>query len=271
MRSRSRFFLLVAGMLAVLAGCELEKDPSATPPPAPTPPPDIRSEGQGTASPDRLIFSSGRDEPDLELYSTFSDGSDRRRLTRNVSGDSGAVAYPNTALVYYVCERSESICVATTLGTGTAGVLSSQRLGIPIIEDPAISPDGSAMLLTAVRLSPAGQSTNYDVYRYDFATEEFSDFAVGAALDQMPSWASDDTVVWSRFRNGDWDLVSFRLDSPRGSNPTVLTNNDVDDLGVDVSNDGTKLAWIGTRKDDPNAGELFTMPFTGSAGTPTAL
>ncbi|HEX2195562.1 MAG TPA: Calx-beta domain-containing protein [Actinomycetota bacterium] len=266
--------LLVAA--AVFAGCELEKDPSATPPPAPTPPPDITSTGPSNPTPDRLVYSSGRDEPDLEVYTSFPDGSGRTRLTRNAEGDSGPVAYPNAGLVYYVCGRSESICVAATSGTGTAGVLSSQRLGFPIIEDPAISPDGSRMILTAVRISPDGQSTNYDIYIYDFATEEFVDFAVGAALDQMPSWASDDTVVWSRFRNGDWDLVTFRIGSPRGSNPTPLTNNDVDDLGVDVSADGTKLAWIGTQRNDPNSGELFTMPFAGAGArrqtaTPTSL
>jgi Tol biopolymer transport system component len=77
--------------------------------------------------------------------------------------------------------------------------------------------------------------------------------------------------VWSRFRNGDWDLVSFRIGSPRGSLPTVLTDNDVDDLGVDVSNDGSMLSWIGTRRDDGDSGELFTMPFTGGRGTPTPL
>lgn len=271
MRPRLRLCLLVVAAVAVLAGCELEKDPSATPPPQPTPPPDVTSQGQANPSPDRLVFSSGRDEPDLEIYTAFADGSGRTRLTRNVQGDSGAVAYPNTGLVYYVCGRSESICVATTSGTGTAGAFSSQRLGFPIIEDPAISPDGSRMLFTAVRISPDGSSTNYDIHTYEFATEEITQFAVGAAQDQMPSWASDDTVVWSRLRNGDWDLVSFRIGSPRGSNPAVLTDNDVDDLGVDVSNDGTKLAWIGTSRSDPNSGELFTMAFTGSAGTPTAL
>ncbi|HYO60468.1 MAG TPA: Calx-beta domain-containing protein [Actinomycetota bacterium] len=271
MKPRLKLVLLVVGALTVLAGCELEKDPSATPPPAPTPPPDVQSEGAANPSPDRLVFSSGRDEPDLEIYTSFADGSGRKRLTRNVEGDSGVVAYPNTGLVYYVCGRAESICVATTSGTGTAGVLSSQRLGFPIIEDPAISPDGSRMLLTAVKISPDGTSTNYDIYMYDFATEEFTNFAVGPALDQMPSWASDDTIVWSRARDNDWELVSFRLGSPRGTNPTFLTDNDVDDLGVDVSPDGTKLAWIGTQRRDPDSGELFTMPFTGALGTPTAL
>ncbi|HYP22031.1 MAG TPA: Calx-beta domain-containing protein [Actinomycetota bacterium] len=270
MSPRLKLSLLAVAAVAALAGCELEKDPSATPPPAPTPPPDVTSpQGASNPSPDRLIFSSGRDEPDLELYSSFPDGSARKRLTRNTEGESGVVAYPNTGLVYYVCGRAESICVATTSGTGTAGVLSSQRLGFPIIEDPAISPDGSQMALTAVKISPDGSSTNYDIYIYDFATEEFENFAVGPALDQMPAWVSDDTIVWSRFRNGDWELVSFRLDGPPGSAPAVLTNNDVDDLGVDVSRDGTKLAWIGTRRDAPNAGELFTMPVTG--GTPTSL
>jgi Tol biopolymer transport system component len=271
MRPRLKLFLLVAGAVAVLAGCELEKDPSATPPPAPTPPPDVTSEGQPNPSADRLVFSSGRDEPDLEIYTSFADGSGRNRLTRNTEGESGVVAYPNTGLVYYVCGRSESICVATTSGTGTAGVLSSQRLGFPIIEDPAISPDGSRMLLTAVQISPDGSSTNYDIHMYEFATEEFTNFAVGAAQDQMPAWVSDDTIVWSRARNNNRELVSFRLGSPRGTNPTFLTNNDVDDLGVDVSPDGTKLAWIGTQRRNPDSGELFTMPFTGSAGTATSI
>ena len=266
-----RLWLLAAGMIAILAGCELEKDPSATPPPQPTPPPAVVSERAPNPSSDRLVFSSGRDEPDLEVYAAFSDGSGRTRLTRNLDGDSGVVAYPNTGLVYYVCERSESVCVATTSGTGTAGVMTGQRIGFPIIEDPAISSDGSRMLFTGVHISPDGRSTNYDIWLYDFATEEITKFAVGEALDQMPSWVSDDTVVWSRFRNGDWDLVTFRVGSPRGSNPTVLTNNDVDDLGVDVSSDGSMLSWLGVRKDDRNAGELMTMPFTGSSGTPTSL
>lgn len=271
MRARLKLLLLAGAALAVLAGCELEKDPTATPPPAPTPPPDVTSDGPSNPSPDRLVFSSGRDEPDLEVYAAFADGSARTRLTRDTSGDSGAVAYPNAGLVYYVCGRSESICVANTLGTGTAGVMSSQRIGFPIIEDPAISPDGSRLLFTGVHISPDGQSTDYDLYLYDFHTEEITNFAKGAALDQMPSWVSDDTVVWSRFRKGDWDLVSFRIGSPRGSNPAVLTDNDVDDLGVDISRDGTKLAWIGTSRGDRNAGELFTMPFTGSLGTPVSL
>ena len=271
MRCGPRLALLLVAAVAVLAGCELEKDPSATPPPAPTPPPDVTSEGPSSPSPDRLVYSSGRDEPDLEIYTSFPDGSGRTRVTRNVDGDSGAVTYPNTGLVYYVCGRSESVCVGTTNGTGTAGVMSSQRVGFPIIEDPAISPDGTRMLFTGVHISPDGSSTDYDIYMYTFATEEITNFAKGAALDQMPAWASDDTVVWSRFRNGDWDLVTFRIGSPRGSNPTVLTDNEVDDLGVDVSDDGSMLAWIGTRRDDPNAGELFTMPFTGAPGTPRPL
>jgi Tol biopolymer transport system component len=271
MKGRLRVSLMVLGALAVLAGCELEKDPSATPPPAPTPPPDVTSEGPSNPTPDRLVFSSGRDEPDLEIYTAFSDGSGRTRLTRNASGDSGVVAYPNTGLVYYVCGRSESICVATTSGTGTAGVMSSQRVGFPIIEDPAISPDGTRLLFTGVHISDDGSSTSYDIYMYEFATEEITNFAKGPAQDQMPAWVSDDTVVWSRARDNDWELVTFRLGSPRGTNPTFLTNNDVDDLGVDVSPDGTKLAWIGTQRRNPDAGELFTMPFTGSPGTPTSL
>lgn len=271
MRPRLKLFLLALSALAVLAGCELEKDPSATPPPAPTPPPDVPSDGAVDPTRDRLVFSSGRDEPDLEVYTAFPNGSGRTRLTRNAEGDSGAVAYPNAGLVYYVCGRSESICVAATAGTGTAGVLSSQRLGFPIIEDPAISPDGSRMVLTAVRIAPDGTSTNYDLYLYDFATEEFTGLAVGAAQDQMATWASDDTLVWSRGQDRDWELVTFRIGSPRGTNPTFLTNNDIDDLGVDVSPDGTKLAWIGTHTRDIDNGELFTMPFTGSPGTPTSL
>ena len=65
MRPRLKVLLLAAGAFAVLAGCELEKDPSATPPPAPTPPPDVTSDRPVTPSRDRLVFSSGRDEPDL--------------------------------------------------------------------------------------------------------------------------------------------------------------------------------------------------------------
>jgi hypothetical protein len=263
--------LLVVASLAFLAACELEKDPSATPPPAPTPPPEITSEGPTNPTPDRLVFSSGRDEPDLEVYTAFPDGSGRTRLTRNASGDSGPVAYPGAGLVYYVCGRSESVCVAATSGTGTAGVMSSQRLGFPIIEDPAISPDGSRMLFTGVHISSDGTQTSYDIYMYDFGTEEITNFAKGPAQDQMPAWVSDDTVVWSRARDNDWELVTFRLGSPRGTNPTFLTDNGVDDLGVDVSPDGTKLAWIGTQRRDADSGELFTMPFTGALGTPTSL
>ncbi|HEX2295696.1 MAG TPA: Calx-beta domain-containing protein, partial [Actinomycetota bacterium] len=257
--------------VALLSACELEKDPSATPPPAPTPPPDVTSSAPANPTPDRLVYSSGRDEPDLEVYTSFPDGSGRIRLTRNASGDSGPVAYPGAGLVYYVCGRSESICVAATAGTGSAGVMSSQRLGFPIIEDPAISPDGSRMLFTGVHISDDGSRTSYDIYLYDFSTEEITNLAVGAAQDQMPAWVSDDTVVWSRVRGNDWELVTIRLGGPPGSNPTVLTDNDVDDLGVDVSRDGTKLAWIGTTRRDPDSGELFTMPFDGRPGTPVAL
>lgn len=271
MKQQSKLFLLVVAALAVLAGCELEKDPTATPPPAPTPPPDVTSSGPSNPSPDRLVFSSGRDEPDLEVYTSFPDGSARTRLTRNTSGDSGPVGYPNAGLVYYVCGRSESICVANTMGTGTAGVMSSQRLGFPIIEDPAISPDGTRMLFTGVHISDDGTQTSYDIYLYEFDTEEIRNLAVGRAQDQMPAWVDDDTIVWSRARDNDWELVTFDLGSPPGSNPTFLTNNDVDDLGVDVSRDGTKLAWIGTTRADPDSGELFTMPFTGSPGAPVSL
>ena len=87
MNRRLRLLLVVVGALVALAGCELEKDPTATPPPAPTPPPDITSDGPANPSPDRLVFSSGRDEPDLEIYTAFSDGSGRTRLTRDTEGD----------------------------------------------------------------------------------------------------------------------------------------------------------------------------------------
>ena len=263
-----KLWALASLAVLALAGCEVEKDPSATPPPQPQPPADLASSDPANPTPDRLIFSSGNDEPDLEVYTSFADGSGRVRLTRNLEGDSGAVHYPSTGLVYYVCGRSESVCVANTAGTGTAGVFSSQRQGFAIIEDPDISPDGSKMLWTAVKISPDGSSTNYDIYMYDFATETSTGFAVGAAQDQMPKWVSNDQVVWSRLRNGDWDLVTFKLGSPAGSNPTVLTDNDVDDLGVDVSADATKLAWIGAgiTRDTQNDGQLFTMPFSPTGG-----
>jgi Tol biopolymer transport system component len=263
-----KVWLLVAGAMFVLAGCDPQPE-TTNPPPVPQPPADVVSNKTPNPRPDRLLFSSGRDEPDLEVYSSFPDGSGRRRLTRNTSGDSGVVAYPNTGLVYYVCGRSESICVATTSGTGSAGVLTSQRIGFPIIEDPAISPDGSKMIFTGVHISPDGKSTNYDLYLYDFGTEEITNFAVGAALDQMPTWVSDTQVVWSRFRNGDWDLVTFALGAPRGSTPRVLTENDLDDLGADASSDGSKLAFISIRGND---GTLQTMPFPADGvGAPVAL
>lgn len=259
--------MALGALVALLTvGCELEKDPSTAPPPQPQPPADLTSSDPANPTPDRLIFSSGKDEPDLELYTSFADGSGRVRLTRNLEGESGAVHYPDTGLVYYVCGRSESVCVATTAGTGTAGVMTSQQQGFAIIEDPDISPDGSKMLWTAVKISSDGSSTNYDIYMYDFATETNTKFAVGAAQDQMPTWVSNDQVVWSRFRSGDWDLVTFRIGSPAGSSPTVLTDNDLDDLGVDASNDGSKLSWIGTALNDRNAGQLFTMPFSAGGG-----
>ena len=270
---RQRLGAIVFVAMFLMVGCELEKDTPSTPPPAPQPPADEIGSAAANPSQDRLVFASGRDEPDLELYTSFSDGSGRKRLTRNIEGESGAVYYPPApGLVYYTCGRSQSICVTTTSATGTAGVLSSQRIGFPILEDPAISPDGTRMLLTGVHISPDGQSTNYDIYLYDFATEEFTNFAKGPALDQMPSWVSNDRVVWSRFRNGDWDLVTFQLGAPPGSAPQPLTDNNLDDLGVDVSPDGSKLAWIGTDTTNHNAGQLFTMPFSPSGGqTPTPL
>ena len=263
-----RLILMLAATVLVMVGCELEKDPSAEPPPAPQPPADIASDGTAAPTRDRLFFSSGRDEPDLEVYGAFANGTGRVRVTRNLEGDSGVVAYPNTGFLYYVCGRSESVCVGTSGGTGVAGVFTSQRLGFPIIEDPAISPDGSKMLFTAVRISPDGSTTNYDIHMYEFATEEITNFAVGAAQDQMPAWASDTKVVWSRQSKGDWELVTFEIGAPRGSNPVLLTNNDVDDLGVDVSQDGTKLSWI---RVSGNEGEVTTMPFTGTPGTPSTV
>jgi Tol biopolymer transport system component len=270
MKGSLKLCLLLAGVLVVMVGCELEKDPSASPPPQPTPPPDVVSQGPANPSPDRLLYSSGKDEPDLEIYTSFPDGSGRQRLTRNLYGDSGAVALADTGLIYYVCGRwGAAICLATTAGTGEADAISGEAIGYPtIIEDPAFSPDGSRMIFTEIEISEDGSLTFYDLYLYDFGTERLTNLAVGPSQDQMAAWASNDTIVWSRLRNGDYDLVTFRLGAPRGSAPIYLTDNDVDDLGVDVSADGGKLAWIGAEGND---GALFTMPFTGTPGTPTSI
>ena len=266
--TRLKLLLLGVGAVFVFSGCELIEGSSSEPPPQPQPPAEVVSAKDPNPTSDRLIFSSGADEPDLELYATFRDGSGRKRITSNTSGDSGATAYPDSGLVYYVCGRSESVCVGTTSGTGTAAVMSGQRIGFPIIEDPAISPDGSKMLFTGVHISPDGQSTNYDMYLYDFNTEEIQNFAVGKAQDQMGAWISDTQLVWSREKGTDWELVTFKLGSPAGSAPVTLTDNEFDDLGVDASEDGSKLSWI---RIAGGAGEVVSMPFTGSLGTPTVL
>lgn len=274
MMSRLKLFLIVVGSLAILAGCELDKDsPASAPQPPPPPPADVVSTETVTPTADRLIFSSGEDEPDLEVYTTFRNGSGRTRLTHNLRGDSSAVAYPNTGLVYYTCERSEAICVSNTTGTAnevavSASSINGSNIMLPILEDPAISPDGSQMLFTGVNISDDGKTSNNDIYLYDFSTDKVTNFAVGPVQDQMPAWASDTEVVWSRLRNGDWDLVTFTLGGPRGSAPIAITDNNLDDLGVDVSGDGEKLSFMSIKGND---GSLVAMPYTKSVGTPTTV
>jgi Tol biopolymer transport system component len=274
---------LVAGclvMVLLLVGCELEKSESTSPPPPPPQPAgDVVNDLPVKPSEDRIFFSSGRSWIEYELYSVFSDGSGRKRLTRDRVADHQPTVYPDSAILYLICDDSQ-ICVTDSAGnfkeTVSLGLPNSWDGGPDGVESLAISPDGQRMAITTWKTGPRPDYlTSYDLYMHDFTTEETVNLAVGPSQDRGPAWVTGDVLVWSRLRQGDYELVTFDLSGTLGGAPAALTDNDADDIGVDVSPDGSTLSFLTAEKEvdgsDERIASVNIMPFTGGVSEPTAL
>ena len=231
----------------------------------------------------QIVFTSER-TGHWELYAIRADGSQQRRLTQTVKGDSinpawspmitGGPCAPPSAdapmppgpaqspakpgdcfgqTLSYVSNKDGNWEVYTIWADGT----HEQRL----THDPAMdgfcwnewSPDGRSILFDSNR------DGTYQVYRMDRDGTHPRNIAPVRAPVEGPAWSPDGRrVVYTSRQDGNWEIYRTNAD---GADPRRLTVNRAKDFNPLWSPDGKTIAFISDR-DGPN--EIYIMNGDGS-------
>ena len=146
---------------------------------------------------------------------------------------------------------------ALALSAGAAGQSPSD----PWLRQPAVSPNGSAILFTA----------RGDVWRVDAEGGQAAPLTVDDAWDGHPVWSRDGSkIAFASDRFGDLDVFVMDAD---GSNLTRLTFHSADDHPSDFAPDGSAVLFSSARGDSAASSyfptgalpELYEVPAAGGA------
>ena len=213
--------------------------------PTQTPPPHIL---QG-----RIIFSSFRDNSDLEIYVMDADGSNQTRLTNRRGVDRHGSWSPDGKKIAFFSLRdvNSEIYVMNADGSSETNITRTAATE----QDPSWSPVGDKIAFTSWR---RGEGWEIYVIDADGSNRRRLTFD-NDSPDQSPAWSSDGSkIVFASKRDGNWEIYSMDAD---GSNQTRITNNSGDDTNPAWSPAGRKIAFASKR--DRNW-EIYVMDADGS-------
>ncbi len=210
---------------------------------------------QVCAAQGKIVFSSGRDGVDLEIYVMNGDGTNQTRLTNNSVADKDpAFSSDGSRIVYssnrdiYVMNADGSNKVALT----NDGFASDET-------DPAFSPDGA-------RIAYASDSQIYTMNAFDGTDKRrLTNGAFQNEQNLYLSYSPDgNRIVFSSTLNAKTFEI-YTMNAADGLNPTRLTFDDAgDDIDPTFNSSGSKIAFSSIR--DGNY-EIYVMDANGANQT----
>jgi Tol biopolymer transport system component len=200
-------------------------------------------------SPDglRIVFSSGRNEEEFDIFIMNADGTDPAQLTDNPSFESEPAFSPDGRKIAFSSNRDGNLEVYMMNADGS----QPTRLTDNPANDTGASwsPDGSRIAFSSNR------DGDWEIYAMDADGSNQMRLTDNTYGDGSPSWSPDGQAIAFVAQGDIW------LMSPDGSNPMRLTDNSAGNSSPSWSPDGSKIIFASNKQGD---WEIYAMDRDGS-------
>ena len=190
----------------------------------------------GSYSPDgsKIVFHSGRDDPNFEVYTMNADGSSPTRLTFQMGQDSNPSWSPDgTRIAFQSNREGRDLEIFTMNPSGGEVRRVTSRPGIDAF--PQWSPDGSKLVFRRdLPATPPATRTNAEIFTSNAdgsnatnltnsAVDNPATATVNESSDDQGIWSPDGTrIAFDSFRSGDREV--YTMNAANGSDVRRVTN-----------------------------------------------
>ena len=176
-------------------------------------------DAEGTYSTDgkKIIFTSSRDNDDMELYVMDADGKNQKRITNHKGYDGGAFFSPDNKKIVY--RRFDDKGNAQIILSDSDGKNIKELTNYPAINwCPSFHPDGKHIVFS----SNMNERKNFELYIMDLDGKNLRQITHNKGSDILPVFSPDGKkLLWTSTRSDDKSQIfvaDFNIDSFKDTN-----------------------------------------------------